>query len=78
MDAVKMVTVARGTEAQTCRADGSFHANIRPLPFTMDRACAVVQEGDAPARGYAKGYHWYVVKVFSGYVFVTEHNLVQA
>lgn len=72
---MEAVTVKIGTHAQTCYADGTFCQNIRPLPFSMDMACEVVKTGTAPARGFARGYTWYVVKVFGSHVFVTDRDI---
>jgi hypothetical protein len=69
------VTVKMNTNAAQCNADGIFSSNIRPSVFFRETVTEVVKAGSAGARGFARGYKWYVVRYGAGYAFVTDRDI---
>jgi hypothetical protein len=70
------ITVKMNTSAPQCDSDATFSRNIRPNVFFRETVCEVVKAGSAPARGFARGYNWYVVRYGSGYAFVTQQDVI--
>lgn len=71
------ITIAAGTQASSCDKEGTLDHNIRPNVYSVARESEVVKTGTVAAKGYSRGYTWYVVKYFGGYSFVTDRDLVQ-
>ena len=70
------ITIRAGTQAASCNEHGTFDSNIRPNIYSCEQEAEVVKSGYTPAKGYSKGYMWYVVRYWGGYSFVTSRDII--